>query len=71
MIFTPQPETVIEIRDERLRPVVAGAPRLERLDVRPLLPEVDDLGDGPDLRLWPHVHGTDAMFIALMRKRKP
>ena len=23
------------------------------------------------VQLWPHVHGTDAMFIALMRKRKP
>jgi len=41
---------------------------VERLDVRPLLPEVDNLGDGPDLRLWPHVHGTDGMFLALLRR---
>ncbi len=41
---------------------------VERLDVRPLLPEVDDLGDGPDLRLWPHLHGTDGMFLALLRR---
>ena len=41
---------------------------VERLDVRPLLPEVDDLGDGPDLRLWPHVHGTDGMYLALLRR---
>jgi len=41
---------------------------VERLDVRPLLPEVDDLGTGPDLRLWPHVHGTDGMFLALLRR---
>jgi 16S rRNA (cytosine967-C5)-methyltransferase len=40
----------------------------ERLDVRPLLPEVDHLGDGPDLRLWPHVHGTDGMYLALLRR---
>ncbi len=28
-----------------------------------------DLGDGPHVQLWPHVHGTDAMFLALLRKR--
>ena len=43
---------------------------LERIDVRPLLPEVDDLGSGPDLRLWPHVHGTDGMFLALLRRTR-
>jgi 16S rRNA (cytosine967-C5)-methyltransferase len=41
---------------------------VERIDVRPLLPEVGDLGAGPDLRLWPHVHGTDGMFLALLRR---
>ena len=41
---------------------------LERIDVRPLLPEVTDLGAGPDLRLWPHIHGTDGMFLALLRR---
>lgn len=29
---------------------------------------VADLGDGPTVQLWPHVHGTDAMFFALLRK---
>ena len=43
---------------------------VEQLDVRPLLPEVDDLGDGPDLRLWPHVHGTDGMYLALLRRTR-
>ncbi len=28
-----------------------------------------ELGDGPYVQLWPHVHGTDAMFLALLRKR--
>lgn len=28
-----------------------------------------DLGEGPAVQLWPHVHGTDAMFIALLRRR--
>lgn len=30
-----------------------------------------DLGDGPFVQLWPHVHGTDAMFLALFRKIDP
>lgn len=28
-----------------------------------------ELGEGPYVQLWPHVHGTDAMFLALLRKR--
>lgn len=27
-----------------------------------------DPGSGPALQLWPHRHGTDAMFVALMRR---
>ncbi len=37
-------------------------------DARPLLPGVPSLGEGPDLQLWPHVHGTDAMYLALIRR---
>ena len=37
-------------------------------DARDLLPEVTDLGDGPTVQLWPHRHGTDAMFLALLRR---
>ncbi len=37
------------------------------LDARPLVP-VDDLGDGPYVQLWPHVHGTDAMFLAALTR---
>jgi 16S rRNA (cytosine967-C5)-methyltransferase len=37
-------------------------------DARPLFPGVPDLGDGPDVQLWPHVHGTDAMYLALVRR---
>lgn len=32
-------------------------------------PTAIDLGGGPYLQLWPHVHGTDAMFLALLRRR--
>jgi 16S rRNA (cytosine967-C5)-methyltransferase len=42
---------------------------VEALDARPFLPGVPDLGDGPYVQLWPHRHGTDAMFLALLRRR--
>ncbi|MFC5830770.1 RsmB/NOP family class I SAM-dependent RNA methyltransferase [Nonomuraea insulae] len=42
---------------------------VEQLDARAYVPEVDDLGDGPHAQFWPHRHGTDAMFLALLRKR--
>ncbi|MEP7036451.1 MAG: transcription antitermination factor NusB [Actinomycetota bacterium] len=29
---------------------------------------VQSLGEGPFVQLWPHIHGTDAMFFALLRK---
>jgi ribulose-phosphate 3-epimerase len=29
---------------------------------------VPNLGDGPTVQLWPHRHGTDAMFCALLRR---
>lgn len=40
----------------------------EQLDTRALLPGVTDVGDGPAAQLWPHRHGTDAMFLAALRK---
>ena len=30
--------------------------------------ECRTLGDGPDIQLWPHVHGTDAMYLAMLRR---
>ena len=42
---------------------------VERVDARPLLAGVPMLGDGPDVQLWPHRHGTDAMYLALLRRR--
>lgn len=55
-------ETVAVVADTIRR---TGA---EQLDARPLLPGVPDLGDGPAAQLWPHRHGTDAMFVAVLRK---
>jgi len=31
--------------------------------------QVEQLGEGPFVQLWPHIHGTDAMFFALLRKK--
>jgi 16S rRNA (cytosine967-C5)-methyltransferase len=40
----------------------------ERLDARAAFPGVPQLGDGPYVQLWPHRHGTDAMFCALLQR---
>ncbi|MFC8277895.1 RsmB/NOP family class I SAM-dependent RNA methyltransferase [Streptomyces sp. NPDC057271] len=47
-----------------------GGPAVEAewIDVRPLMPGVPALGEGPDVQLWPHLHGTDAMYLALLRR---
>ncbi len=43
---------------------------VEQVDARPLLSAaMPDLGPGPTVQLWPHRHGTDAMFLALLRRR--
>ncbi|MFC9788353.1 RsmB/NOP family class I SAM-dependent RNA methyltransferase [Rhodococcus sp. NPDC127528] len=51
--------------------VVADAVRrhgVVPLDTRESVPGVPDLGAGPGVQLWPHRHGTDAMFMAALRK---
>ena len=51
--------------------VVADAVRrhgLEQLDTRDLVPGVPHVGDGPAVQLWPHRHGTDAMFLAALTR---
>ena len=57
-------ETVGVIADAlRRHPVVA-------LDARPLFePIAEGLGGGPYVQLWPHRHGTDAMFAAALRRQ--
>ncbi|MDH6575950.1 transcription antitermination factor NusB [Kitasatospora sp. MAP5-34] len=48
--------------------ILRTEPGLEWIDARPLLPGVPALGAGPDVQLWPHLHGTDAMYLALLRR---
>ena len=58
-------ETVVTVAEARRRSKVST----ELLDVRRWLPEgMPGLGDGPMVQLWPHRHGTDAMFLALLRR---
>jgi 16S rRNA (cytosine967-C5)-methyltransferase len=55
-------ETAVPVLD-----VLRRHPGLQQLDARGLLPGVPDLGPGPGVQLWPHLHGTDAMFLAVFR----
>ncbi|MFJ9177189.1 RsmB/NOP family class I SAM-dependent RNA methyltransferase [Streptomyces sp. NPDC102360] len=48
--------------------VLKGVGGAELIDARPLLEGVPGLGEGPDVQLWPHLHGTDAMYLALIRR---
>jgi 16S rRNA (cytosine967-C5)-methyltransferase len=50
------------------RDIVAKAADAELIDARPAFPGVPLLGGGPTVQLWPHRHGTDAMFCALLRR---
>ncbi|HET6215004.1 MAG TPA: transcription antitermination factor NusB [Micromonosporaceae bacterium] len=46
-----------------------AASTVDPLDARELLPAgMPGLGDGPAVQLWPHRHGTDAMFLSLLRR---
>ncbi|MBB4684612.1 RsmB/NOP family class I SAM-dependent RNA methyltransferase [Amycolatopsis jiangsuensis] len=47
---------------------IARRTKSEVLDARGFFPGVPQLGEGPYVQLWPHRHGTDAMFCALLRK---
>ena len=60
-----------------VEPIVAERDDVELLDavavargIAPDLPGIAEAdGRGPFLQLWPHRHGTDAMFLALLRRR--
>jgi 16S rRNA (cytosine967-C5)-methyltransferase len=49
--------------------VLAGRDDVQRLHAPAYLEGVPGLGDGPYAQFWPHRHGTDAMFLALLRRR--
>jgi 16S rRNA (cytosine967-C5)-methyltransferase len=57
---------------ETVAVVDAAAARddVEVLPVAPLFPEVPGVARGDYGQLWPHRHGTDAMFMALLRRTR-
>ena len=61
---SPHPAETSEV----VEAVAGQRPDVSVLDARRALPGVDNLGDGPFVQLWPHLHGTDAMFLALLRR---
>ncbi|ACY98541.1 MULTISPECIES: RsmB/NOP family class I SAM-dependent RNA methyltransferase [Thermomonospora] len=53
--------------------VLRDRPDVQRLDAPAVLAEtargeLTGLGEGPYAQFWPHRHGTDAMFLALLRR---
>ena len=60
---SPHADETVAIVEAALR----SNPHLELLDAAALLPEVPGAARGGHMQLWPHRHGTDAMFLALLR----
>ncbi|MFA7323940.1 MAG: transcription antitermination factor NusB [Candidatus Nanopelagicales bacterium] len=56
-------ETELVVQD-----ICKSHPELEVLDAPSFLPEVTDARRGSFVQLWPHRHGTDAMFLALLQR---
>ena len=62
-------ETTFVVQD-----VIKRRTDVEVIDARPFFRDraggrIPTVGDGPTVQLWPHRHGTDGMFFALLRRR--
>ena len=62
---SPHTEETVAVAD-----VAAARDDVEVLPVAPLFPEVPGIARGDYAQLWPHRHGTDAMFMALFRRTR-
>lgn len=60
---SPHRAETVEVVDD----VLAERPGVRRLKACDALPGVPDCALGDDVQLWPHRHGTDAMYLALLR----
>ncbi|MFK8845466.1 RsmB/NOP family class I SAM-dependent RNA methyltransferase [Streptomyces sp. Ac-502] len=65
---SPHPAETRAVVEDVLKGRAGADVTAEWIDARPLIPGVPALGDGPDVQLWPHLHGTDAMYLALLRR---
>lgn len=66
-------ETRLVVTDA-LRAAAKAGVTAEQVDARAVVRQVaagplDLAGDRLDVQLWPHVHGTDAMHLSLLRRR--
>lgn len=58
-------ETTVQVND-----ILKKHPELELIDIAPYLPKgLESATRGGAMALWTHLHGTDAMFLALLRKK--
>ena len=65
---------VVEETAGVVRAVLAERPDVRLEEAEPLLPGVDDAASAHlpgAVQLWPHRHGTDAMFLAVLRRTDP
>lgn len=65
---SPHPAETRAVVDDVLKGRGGAPVEVEWIDARPLMSGVPALGHGPDVQLWPHLHGTDAMYLALLRR---
>jgi 16S rRNA (cytosine967-C5)-methyltransferase len=61
---SPHPAETVEVVER----VVASRDDVVVEDASALLPDIPDATRGAYLQLWPDLHGTDAMFMALLRR---
>jgi 16S rRNA (cytosine967-C5)-methyltransferase len=71
---SPHPAETRAVVDDVLR----SRADVTRLDARSVIAEIIsagpgdrpdlELGTGPDVQLWTHLHGTDSMYLALLRR---
>lgn len=65
-------ETTLVVQDV-VKSLNTSASTVEVEDVRPLVCDrngqpYEQVGPGPGAQLWPHLHGVDGMFLALLRR---
>ena len=58
-------ETTVQVNE-----IIKKHPEMELVDITPYLPQgMENATRAGAMALWTHVHGTDAMFLAVLRKK--
>jgi 16S rRNA (cytosine967-C5)-methyltransferase len=63
---SPHRRETVDVVEE----TIADRPDVTLVPAAELVTEVTNAGIGPYLQLWPHRHGTDAMFAAYLRRAR-